>query len=261
MLKAIWLSDPHFTAEGLVHGHNTRTRLSSAVTHVNEHYKDAEFCIISGDMVNQETMPDYLAVKQHLDGLRMPYFPMMGNHDDRGIHRAIWEFPADCMDEFIQYSIATRDGLMICLDTHKTGEVEGEFCSQRMDWLKNKLETNKDTPVYLFMHHPPMKLNLPILDIIKNEDGEALLDLIQMYDNVKYLFIGHVHRPISGTIRGIPFSTMKAISFQAPPPVPDWNWDNFKPAHEAPAYGVIQFENGDVSMQYTQFCEYDVGIE
>lgn len=261
MLKTIWMTDPHIIDEGLLRGLNPRTRLAAAVDDINMHHADAEFCIISGDMVNQETEVDYLAVKSRLDKLKIPYFTMMGNHDDRGIQKSLFNFPENCMDEFVQYSIATSEGLMICLDTHKAGEIAGQFCERRMEWLKQTLDAANDTAVYIFMHHPPMKLGLPIMDIIKNENGDALLDLIAKYSQVKYLFIGHVHRAISGTVRGIPFSTMKAISFQAPPPVPDWNWDNFVAAQEAPAYGVVHFEASDVNIQYIQFCKYELGME
>lgn len=255
------MTDPHFLAEGLTQGINMRTRLTSAVDHINELHSDAEFCIISGDMVNQEADADYDALKEHLQRLKIPYFTMMGNHDDRLSHKKLFNLPENCMDEFIQYSIVTDEGLMICLDTHKSGEVAGEFCQKRLDWLKQTLDNAGDVPVFMFMHHPPMNLGLPIMDIIKNDNGEQLLDLIGQYSQVKYLFIGHVHRAIGGTVRGIPFSTMKGISFQAPPPVPDWNWDTFKPAEEAPAYGVVHFNKGDVNMQYIEFCKFDVGIE
>ena len=118
-----------------------------------------------------------------------------------------------------------------------------------------------DKPTYIFMHHPPMALHLPKQDEIKLTDDTAFLDLINERNAVKHLFIGHVHRPTCGTIKGIPFATLGSISFQAPAPEPAWDWDSFIAAQEAPHYGVIYIEEGDVTLQYTQFCAYDVGME
>lgn len=261
MLKALWMTDPHFTAQGLLRGLNTRTRLSAAIGHMNEHHSDAEFCIISGDLVNQTTQADYMALKAHFDELKISYFPMIGNDDDRELLRSTLPLPQNCMEKFIQYSVSSAEGLMVCLDTQKAGETAGEFCQKRLDWLKQTLDATKTMPVFVFMHHHPQNLGLPMLDPIKNQNGDELLDLLTQYDNVKYLFIGHVHRALSGTMRGIGFSTMNAISFQAPAPVPSWTWDDFRPAEEPSAYGVMHIENGDVNIQYTQYCKYDFGME
>lgn len=246
------MSDLHFLAQGLVHGADPRKNLSAAISHINRHYADHEFCIISGDLVNQETAEDYNALKNHLDELTIPYFPMIGNHDDRNLIRTALPLPENCMQDFIQYSISADEGLILCLDTHKAGEVEGEFCQARLKWLKQELDAAQDTSIFIFLHHPPMDLGLPMLDPIKMQNGDEFLDLITTYNNVKYLFIGHVHRAISGTMRGIPFSTMNAISFQAPAPRPEWAWDGFK-NDEAPKFGVMNIENADVNIKYTQF--------
>jgi len=109
------------------------------------------------------------------------------------------------------------------------------------------------------MHHPPLSLHLPPLDDSNLEDSDAFLDVISAHNNVKHLFMGHVHRATTGTIRGIPFASMSALSFQAPPPRPAWGWDNFNPAHEAPQYGVLHIQKDSVVLQYTQFCAFSDG--
>ncbi|MEO0905613.1 MAG: phosphodiesterase, partial [Pseudomonadota bacterium] len=101
----------------------------------------------------------------------------------------------------------------------------------------------------------------PPQDEIMLEDDHAFLDIVSAHKNVKHLFMGHVHRPTAGTVRGIPFATIGALSFQAPAPRPAWYWDSFVVAQEAPQLGVILIENDNVVLQYTQFCDYDVGVE
>ena len=213
MLKAIWMSDLHYSHETDVLGHDPRVRLKAAVDHINEIHSDASFCVISGDMVNRGTQADYQALSKQLEAVKMPVLPMAGNHDDRRLLRENLPLPTTCMDQFIQYSVPTPSGLIICLDTQKTGADSGELCAERLTWLKDVLEGAADTPVYIFMHHPPKAVGLPMQDADGLQDGHVFLDLISGHECVKYLFIGHVHRPISGTMSGVPFSTMRSVLY------------------------------------------------
>lgn len=259
MHKVIWMSDPHFTHEGNVLGHDPRVRLQAALDHINRYHHDANLCVISGDMVNRGTHADYDALLNRLNKLAIPFLPMVGNHDDRTLFRTILPLPEACMADFIQYTVPTTDGLIVCLDTQKSGSDAGEFCGERLAWLQDILQNAVDMPVYIFLHHPPMPLGLPMQDTENMEDGDTFLDLVSKYDCVKYMFIGHVHRPISGTVKGIPFSTMRSILYQAPAPRPEWNWDTFKPVEEAPNLGVITIAESAINLQFEQFCNFETG--
>ena len=93
------------------------------------------------------------------------------------------------------------------------------------------------------------------------ENGSEFLELISEYSCVKYLFIGHIHRPITGTVRGVPFATMSSILYQAPAPKPEWSWETFNPAEESPKFGLISITESMVRLQYIEFCKYNNGIE
>lgn len=259
-MKIVWMSDPHFTQEGQVLGHDPRIRLQTAVEHINEHHPDASMCVISGDMVNRGTKVDYEGVAKRLSELAMPFFPMMGNHDNRELFRKLLPIPDAAMEGFIQYQVKTPEAHVICLDTHKVGSDAGEFCETRRKWLLDRLHNAGTTPTFLFMHHPPMPLGLPMQDTENMENGQEFIELVSNSECVKYMFVGHVHRPISGTVEGIPFSTMRSVLYQAPPPKPEWNWDNFEPSKEAPNIGIIRVEAGSVTLQYDQFCTYKLGV-
>ena len=134
-------------------------------------------------------------------------------------------------------------------------------CKTRQGWLDDLLSRNDDRPAYIFMHHPPLALGLPMQDEIMLEDADAFLNVVCRHKNVKHLFMGHVHRPTCGTVHGIPFATLGALSFQAPAPRPSWDWDSFKPPREAPQYGVLELSNANATLQYTQFCDFDLGMD
>ena len=255
------MSDLHFDHESSLLGHDTRVRLQAAIEHINQHHDDCQYCIISGDLVNQGSLTTYAALSELLNTLKIPLLPMVGNHDNRQHVRSQFALPDNCMNNFVQYSVPIENGLIVCLDTLKSGADSGELCRERSEWLEHVLKSAGNTPVFLFMHHPPMALGLPMQDSDNLEQGDQFLDLLAHHNNVKHLFIGHVHRRITGTIRGIPFATMSSVLFQAPAPRPHWSWDSFKPASEAPNIGAISIRNADVNLQYLQFCPYETGIE
>ncbi|MDJ0823517.1 MAG: phosphodiesterase [Paracoccaceae bacterium] len=259
MTKLIWMSDLHFTAEGDVLGHDPRARLEAAISHINAHHDDAAYCVISGDLVNRGTPGDYATLAQALDGLTIPYLPMAGNHDDRALVRAHLPIPNDTMAAFVQYAVAAEGAAILCLDTLDPGKDSGAFCEDRKGWLRAALSAAGDTPAVIFMHHPPLPLCLPMQDADRLRDGEAFLQLLQGFDNVTYLCCGHVHRPITGTTHGIPFATMRSVLYQAPPPQPAWDWESFAPAKEAPALGVLKIGPSGVTLQYDQFCAFEIG--
>jgi 3',5'-cyclic AMP phosphodiesterase CpdA len=98
-----------------------------------------------------------------------------------------------------------------------------------------------------------------MLDPDNLQNGAQLLELLSRYPNVAMILAGHVHRPIAGVAQGIPFQTQRAVLYQAPAPVPAWDWDSFAPPREAPGLGVVSLKNGQVTVQDLQFCPYEQG--
>ena len=258
-MKLVWLSDLHFVAgKELVTNHDPRARISAAVRHINSHHSDASFCLISGDLVDGGEEENYYALAEQLTALSIPYLPMVGNHDERSALKRHLSVPGG-MEEFVQYSVETEEAILLCLDSQKIGHSGGEFCDQRRSWLEAELTKAGDKPAYIFLHHPPIELGLPMQDLDRMEKGEAFLDLLKRFSNIAHLFIGHVHRPISGQMAGISFTTMRSVLMQAPPPTPAWDWDSFKPAKEAPAMGVVLTSPDSVVVQFEEFCSYETG--
>ncbi|MDH3670213.1 MAG: hypothetical protein OES46_03515 [Gammaproteobacteria bacterium] len=64
------------------------------------------------------------------------------------------------------------------------------------------------------MRHPPFDIGIRGLDAIRLTEPESFAELITDYSNIKHLFFGHVHRPVSGSWHGIPFSAIVSTNHQ-----------------------------------------------
>lgn len=244
--KIVWLTDLHYGGDPEYFRCDPAVRLEAALETILRDHRDAAACVISGDVTNDGGIEVYRALAGRLSVLQMPILPIPGNHDNRGWLRSAIPLPEGAMQDFVQYRARCGEVDVICLDTLVPGEHGGALCTRRMAWLKQALAEDADRHVLVFMHHPPFALGIPMMDQIRCADGDAILDLLADAGTVRHLCCGHVHRPTSGAIRGVPFSTLRAVSFQAPPPWPAWGWDSFVPAAETPQIGVILTNGRDV---------------
>ena len=241
-MKIIQITDTHLVPPGKeLHGLDPRARLDACIADVNANHADAELCIITGDLVHGGQIESYQNLRDCLSMLSIPYHLLIGNHDNRQNFRE--GFPETACDDngFVQSVIDTAAGLFILLDTvlenAEKGAHWGAFCDRRAGWLKAQLEESGNRSVYVFMHHPPFDIALPSVDNLKLRESNAFDNVVGDFNSIRHLFFGHVHRPVSGSWRGIPFSTLRgtnhqvAFDFETVSPVPK--------SHEPPSYGVV----------------------
>ncbi|MGH1575673.1 metallophosphoesterase [Planktotalea sp.] len=260
MVKLLWFSDLHFTSAGDQFGYDPRARLDVLIEHISKHHSDAALCVISGDMVDEPTRENYAELANRLAHLPMPYLPMTGNHDLRSEFSQALALPDSVQDGFLQYAV-TLDGLrLICLDTLTENSDDGSFCETRRDWLADKLARDRKTPTVVFCHHPPLALGYPMLDPNCIDTGATLLNMLAAAPNVRQLLFGHVHRHMQGVTQGLPFASIRSVLYQAPPPMPAWDWDSFTPAHEPPEIGVLTYADDILRLQFEPFCTADHGF-
>ncbi len=237
-MKFIQVTDMHIMAPGeQLMGLDPRARLDACIADINANHADAELCVFTGDLANERYSDAYRNLRECLSALSMPYHLMLGNHDNRDAFKT--EFSEIACDEhgFVQSVIDTTAGRFILLDSHEPGAVWGRFCDKRATWLQARLDESRDRAVYLFIHHPPFEIGIPSLDRIRLLAPDRLRETIESCDNIKHMFFGHVHRPIAGSWRGIPYSFIRgtnhqvALDFKTITPVPK--------NHEPPAYAVV----------------------
>ena len=215
MMKIIQVTDLHLLPEGgQVFESDPGARFAAAVADINRHHGDATLCVLTGDLAHDAEPGAYANLRRLLGDLTVPYRLVPGNHDDRANLRAAFPEVGTDTGGFLQSHLDTEAGRLVFLDTVDVGVHSGAYCDARLAWLEDALAGAEGRPAYLFMHHPPMPLAFPRLDQYRILEGERLGDLLSRFDNVRHLFFGHVHRPISGSWQGIPFSTLRGTNHQ-----------------------------------------------
>ena len=194
----------------------TAEHLARMVAHLNAFTPRPDLVMISGDLVDQRSAAEYARLRGLLDELAMPYYMLVGNHDDRDALRDAFPDHAYLAghDGFVQYILDDGAVRIIALDTLIPGAAGGELCDTRLAWLAGRLEDGPARPTIIFMHHPPFRTGLAIMDAMGLADAGALERLIARYDNILRIQCGHLHRPISTRFANTVAATCPATAHQ-----------------------------------------------
>lgn len=242
-MKFIHLTDLHICPKGSrLFDQDTSETLEAAIEDIIAHHSDAAFCAITGDLTHNAEPEAYRHLKDLLAPLPMPIHMTIGNHDLRAPAREILNLPTDT-NCFVQTSIETEIGTLLFLDTVVEGANEGAYCAERINWLRGALKKAAGRPVWLFMHHSPFPLGMPAMDQIQlaPQDCNNIAQELKGHD-VKHLFFGHYHRPVSGQWRGIPFSSHRSLMLQCALDLA--TADEVHGISEEPQYAVCLVEDG-----------------
>lgn len=253
-MKFIHITDPHIVpAPQTLCALDPRERLARAIADVNQHHADACSAILTGDLAYLGEPAAYRDLHALLDALVIPYHLLVGNHDDRAnFTRVFPETPRD-EDGFVQYVVDTAAGAFVMMDTMEAEAPEGVYCEQRFAWLERQLAALSDRPVYLFLHHPPFDIGIRSLDESRLPQSDRLARLLRRHGDIRYMFYGHVHRPVWGSWNGIPTSALPGTNHQVGLTL--GGSPEMLGTHERPAYGVVLIENGCVNVHLRDFID------
>ncbi|MCR9218732.1 MAG: phosphodiesterase [Alphaproteobacteria bacterium] len=241
MMKLIHLTDPHLVPPGkTLYGGDPQAVLAEAAADINRRHADADLVVMTGDLTHWGEPETFESLKQTLAPLTPPLQLLIGNHDHRETFAACFpNHPRDA-NGFIQARRKTPAGHMIFLDTVLEGTHAGWYCTMRRTWLAERLEEAEEegADVFLFMHHPPFDIGLKHLDQMGLNERSAFWSVLAPHRaRIRHLFFGHVHRPVMGSWRGIPVSSIRGLNHQCWLDFddPDTAWGSFEP----PAYAVV----------------------
>lgn len=241
-MKFAILTDPHFVPPGqLLYGLDPRANLARAVEVINRDHPDIAFVILLGDLTHRGEREAYASVARTLAPLHASLFPLTGNHDLRALLcEALPQAERDA-GGFVQALRVFDTASIVTLDTldEGGGTSAGYLCSERLSFLEQSLaEAPADRPLLLFQHHPPFDTGLEAMDRIKLRNPEDEWAVFERSRRPDYLFMGHVHRPIAGLWRGIPFHIQRGVSHQVG--FDFENTDGIPGSYEEPDYALVE---------------------
>lgn len=255
-MKLIHITDTHLVPPGLrLYGLDPRARLDAAIADINRHHADAELAVVTGDLTHWGEAEAYRNFLHAMRALAVPYVVLVGNHDRRATCLDVLSAAPRDENGFVQGWRDTSRGRFLFLDTLDEASHAGQMCERRLAWLAQAIaRTPADQPLLVFMHHPPFEVGVHEMDRIALAERAAFAEIVGPHRaRIRHLFFGHVHRPICGSWRGIPFSTLRGTNHQV--------WFDLSPdcphlaSHEPPAYAVVLIGEDSVVVHTHDFLD------
>ncbi len=190
--------------------------LEAVVDDINALDPAPDVVVHTGDLAHNGDDEKYSLAFAILEKLKAPLLICAGNRDERTLvrERLNVEHPLDPSSPYLQYSVDDFPIRIVVLDTLSDQSNQGRFCQDRTDILTASLSSDKSKPTVLFMHHPPF-------EVVESkyphqfdpwEDAARLTSALDGQSHVVRGFCGHAHRHTTGTVAGIPFSTVPSIA-------------------------------------------------
>jgi 3',5'-cyclic AMP phosphodiesterase CpdA len=251
MIKILQITDLHLVAPGLqLRGLDPERRLRECLAEIEAQHGDAEALIMTGDLTDEGDPRAYDLLKHILADYRLPpAYLTIGNHDDRQRFGSSFPDSVQSKSGFAHQSFLLGNHVGIVLDTWECGSHAGSLCPERLLWLSEQLRSNP-RPTLLFMHHAPFKVGLKRLDALTLVNEEELWAALSPFrERIRHLFFGHMHRIVSGSWRGIPFTVVPAVAHHG---LVDFNTEVSRSTIIEPFYSVILVGDDNVVVHSKQ---------
>jgi Icc protein len=195
------ISDPHVRVGPGDAG--SAEALAAAVRAVSEVEPLPGALLLTGDLTDHASAAEYERVAELIEPLTMPIHLLAGNHDEADAMRAHLGAPGDT-GEPLQYTADLGGLRLVACDTTIAGRDDGALGSERLAWIEAQLAADADAPTILAMHHPPLRMGVPVIDELglAAADRAAVGDLVARHPQVARIVAGHVHRAATGMAGG-----------------------------------------------------------
>ncbi|MEO1610004.1 MAG: phosphodiesterase [Pseudomonadota bacterium] len=254
-MKFAVLTDTHLLRDGkTLFTINPGERLRQAFTSINRDHPDISFIIITGDLAHLGEPAAYENLHDAIALAHVPVKLMMGNHDRRRYFRNVFADRYVSNGGFVQWQETFTAFSLIVLDTlNEDSETHaGLLCRERLSFLHTALAAAPaDRPLLLFQHHPPFSIGLPSMDKIKLQNGEEEWQLISSVRKPDYIFMGHIHRPVSGIWHGIPYHIQRGLAHQVDL---DFKAVKIPGTLEEPDYSIVTVETDTLTIHQKSFA-------
>ena len=203
------LTDLHVCAPGqLLYGTTDTNAMAARALAAATAFRPAPSAIlVTGDLVedgSEAAYANFVAMTQN--HRTAPAYAIPGNHDHRdNMRRHLKDFPAmSGCGAFVQYTVDDLPVRLVMLDTVVVGAAHGLLCADRLRFLEQVLAAQPDRPTIIAMHHPPIVCGIEFMDRDNLRNSPEFQAIVARHRQVRLITGGHVHRPVTGSVAGIP---------------------------------------------------------
>ncbi len=229
-VKFVVISDPHISipqqkgvADGYKLGLKTQMLAENTVAEINR-IPDVKFVLVAGDLTQDAEPWNIDALRKILDGLTVPYFVTLGNHDlslvphekkDQTVTLSKYTVAAAFMGRsggmasgmtYYAHEIA-KNLVLITLDTSRAqvfvpeaglNDYGGSIDPGQLRWLEDTLKKNRKKTIVVLTHHSAVfwsdadRANHNYWKWFTMDNADAVKALLRQY-GVKAVFSGHRH--------------------------------------------------------------------
>ena len=201
------ISDLHVTGEPA-----RRMRIRAVIDHVNARADGIDVLVVTGDVTDDGTPAQCAEAAEILGASRVPTLVIPGNHDRRPeFSRALLDgTPTDLP---LNRSALIGGVLYLMCDSTIPGRDDGWLSDNSLGWMESQIvAVGADTPVVVCYHHPPVTLQMPFMDNIRQIGEDRLAELIGRHPNVVGSLCGHAHSGAVTAFGGRPLVVAPGVS-------------------------------------------------
>lgn len=240
------ISDFHLRTPGAAapDGIDRAAALRVAVTRLNALDPQPDLVVASGDLVERGSPAEYAHLRELLAPLALPLMLMPGNHDDRAALRAAFPDQPElhAAGPFIQYELDTLPLRLLMLDTLRPGSHAGELCGERLAWLRDRLDEDRERPTMIFMHHPPLATGLAQVDKTALAGAGAFGEIVARHRQIERIACGHLHRAMAARWCGTLVTVCPSVVHQFALDLREAGANN--PVDEGPGFQLHRWHDG-----------------
>ena len=155
------ISDTHLTLD--TPDANQRMRdFALTIADINTLDPQPQAIVHTGDIVHNGRQEEYAEAATILAAARAPVYVLAGNKDERANLRAAFAARGYLMpgSGFVDYAIEDFPVRLIALDTLSPGNGKGEFRSEQVRDLIDRIDVETTKPIAVFTHHPPFEVTV-----------------------------------------------------------------------------------------------------
>ena len=200
------ISDMHINERGAasIGGADAIGNLEACIARINALDPLPDLVLATGDLVKDGTPGEYATLRGIVEPLASPLYIIPGNHD---IREAMSDAFADADylprgGALMNYTIEDHPVRLIALDTVVPRAPHGLMDAERLAWLEARLTEAPERPTVVFMHHPPFKVGIGLMDGMRCSGGAGLGAILANNRQVERVLCGHVHRAVHVRFHG-----------------------------------------------------------